>query len=520
MPKSNLVIITCGSNSLHQFWEKNHKTDSNFDLALLIYDNSTYNDINSKEAKFIQVEQGIKFKLFNTFLKTNPQILDEYEYFLLFDDDLLCTIDDLSEFFDIIKKHNFDLAQPSLTQDSYYSHIPTLNHNNSYYRLTNYVEIMCPAFSRRFLKDIKSIFDEIEVGVGYGLEQYWYEVLDNYKGISKYLGKVGIIDKIAVKHTKPPGSGNFYGKVDINKEASYIISKCNPNKHIWNGDPIISYENGFKTIQTYCNEDDKILIYDTLSNKELKNNNYNHYKLGQQIMKIKIFVRHCNFSANSATKNRPEWFSRELCWKNLKNTIDNNTEITVLFDGEPNKDHFLNNDKEGYNLVCMPAGNDAKSFLNLLEYIQTLSFDDTDIIYFLEDDFIHKPNWCNILREGFDYIDTDYITLYDHNDKYFYSMYQDLTSKILCTPSTHWKSIPNTTNTYASLAPTLLKDIDIHLQYCDLIGKCTRDFDKFNHLEKIGRTLINPIPGYSTHCEPEFLSPLVDWEKIVQQTTK
>ena len=26
-------------------------------------------------------------------------------------------------------------------------------------------------------------------------------------------------------------------------------------------------------------------------------------------MKIKIFVRHCNFSSNSVGKNRPEWFS-------------------------------------------------------------------------------------------------------------------------------------------------------------------------------------------------------------------
>lgn len=265
MVKSNLVIITCGQKSLHQLWEKNHKTDSNFDLALLIYDDSSYNDINSTNAKFTQKSKGIKFKLFNQFLKENPNVIDEYEYFLLFDDDLLCTVDDLSNFFNIIKKHNFDLSQPSLTQDSYYSHIPTVKHDNSYYRLTNYVEIMCPAFSQRFLKEVMPIFDEIEFGIGWGMEQYWFEFLENYKGISKFLGKVGIIDAVSVKHTKPPGSGTFYKDIDFGSEMEYLASKCSSEKYIWENNPIISYENGFKNIQIYETENSKKIMYDFLS---------------------------------------------------------------------------------------------------------------------------------------------------------------------------------------------------------------------------------------------------------------
>ena len=264
MDKTNLVIITCGQKSLHQFWEQDHKADSNFDLALLIYDDSSYNDINSANAKYIQKNKGIKFKLFNQFLKENPNVINEYEYFLLFDDDLLCTVDDLSQFFNIIKEHNFDLSQPSLTQDSYYSHIPTVKHDNSYYRLTNYVEIMCPAFSQRFLKEVMPIFDEMEFGIGWGLEQYWFEFLENYKGISKYLGKVGVIDAVSVKHTKPAMSGTFYKDIDFGKEMTYIISKCDTEKYIWGGKEIVSYDNGFKTLQTYQTEYDKKVLYDTL----------------------------------------------------------------------------------------------------------------------------------------------------------------------------------------------------------------------------------------------------------------
>jgi len=50
-------------------------------------------------------------------------------------------------------------------------------------------------------------------------------------------------------------------------------------------------------------------------------------------MKIKIFVRHCKFSSNSAHKNnRLHYFTREGCFNNLLNTIDSDCEVTVSFD--------------------------------------------------------------------------------------------------------------------------------------------------------------------------------------------
>ena len=230
--------------------------------------------------------------------------------------------------------------------------------------------------------------------------------------------------------------------------------------------------------------------------------------------KIKIFVRHCNISSNSVGKSRPEWFSREKCWENLKSTIDSDTDITVLFDGTPSSDHFLSKDKDGYELVCIPGGNDGKSFLNLLEYVNQQDIDDDTILYFLEDDYYHKPGWGNILREGFEYIGVDYITLYDCKDKYFLPMYDELQGKILSTPSTHWRTTPSTTNTYSMLSQTLKKHYDIHTEYCDLVKGYTRDHDKFLRLWSEGSNLVSCIPGYSTHCETEYLSPCIDWTNI------
>jgi hypothetical protein len=47
------------------------------------------------------------------------------------------------------------------------------------------------------------------------------------------------------------------------------------------------------------------------------------------------------------------------------------------------------------------------------------------------------------------------------------------------------------------------------------------DHEMFAELEKKGRILLTPIPGLSTHCVNNLLSPCVDWEKyLINQTQK
>lgn len=234
---------------------------------------------------------------------------------------------------------------------------------------------------------------------------------------------------------------------------------------------------------------------------------------------IEIFIRHCNYSANSINKQRPEWYSKEKCWGKMLEADNKLINITVCFDDQPNENHFLRNwnyysEKYGFKMVTMVGGDDARSFLNVLNYIEKQNLDPNTIIYILEDDYLHAPNWENILLEAFEYINADYVTLYDHPDKYFLPMYSGLQSGVYPSPSCHWRTTPSTTNTYACKFETLLKHIEIHKQFCDLEKGYTRDHDKFTHLWSIGSNLISSIPGYVTHCESQFLSPIVDWSKI------
>jgi hypothetical protein len=229
---------------------------------------------------------------------------------------------------------------------------------------------------------------------------------------------------------------------------------------------------------------------------------------------IRIFQRHCNFSTQSAHKPRPDWFDREKIFDSFILTLDERVDYTAFHDSGNGviEEHFLS--KKDVNKVSMLGGNDAQSFLNVLNYVAEQKYDDNDIIYFLEDDYLHKQNWINILLEGFEYIGADYYTLYDHPDKYYLSMYENLQSKIIATPSVHWRTTPSTTNTYACRFKTLKQHFTIHVQYCDLVEKWTKDHDKFTHLWNSGSNLVSCMPGYSTHVEGNMLSPIINWSKI------
>jgi hypothetical protein len=231
-------------------------------------------------------------------------------------------------------------------------------------------------------------------------------------------------------------------------------------------------------------------------------------------MKIRAFQRHCNFSTNSHLKQRPEWFDRKTIFDTFVSTLDQRVEFIAFHDSGngPIEDHFL--DTRDVSKVTIRGGNDASSFLNLLNYVVDQDYDDNDIIYFLEDDYLHREGWVDILLEGFKYINADYYTLYDHPDKYYLTMYETLQSKIITTPSVHWRTTPSTTNTYACRFKTLKNHFQIHTQYCDLEEGWTKDHDKFTHLWSIGSNLISCIPGYSTHVEQNMLSPVIDWSKV------
>jgi len=230
--------------------------------------------------------------------------------------------------------------------------------------------------------------------------------------------------------------------------------------------------------------------------------------------KIEVFVRHCISSSISQHKKRFPHFSRELCHKNLLETIDlEKANLTFFLDTAKGslEDHFLKQEKR-FPIVEVKEGTEAGSFLRLLEHIEQRNLHPDTPIYLLEDDYLHRPNWTEVLLEGLRL--ADYATLYDHRDKYFFPMYEKLTSRIFVSKSCHWRTTPSTTNTFACTMKTLQKHLPVHRRFSQNRA-ITADHEKFCLLQKSGATLISPIPGWSTHAEPEFASPCIDWKSMI-----
>lgn len=230
---------------------------------------------------------------------------------------------------------------------------------------------------------------------------------------------------------------------------------------------------------------------------------------------IEVFVRYCHFSDASSHKKRFPFFNREECYLNLLETAKaSRVNFTFLLDTfyEMKGDHFIKKQKK-YPVIEIKEGNEAGSFSRLLDHVASLSLNPETLIYFVEDDYLHRPNWPKILAEGLSLPDISYVTLYDHKDKYDPS-YKDLASKIFITESCHWRTTPSTTNTYAMKFGTLMRDLPIHRQFSQ-DRKITSDHLKFLALAEKGAILASSIPGWSTHAEPEFASPCLNWEEIL-----
>ena len=126
--------------------------------------------------------------------------------------------------------------------------------------------------------------------------------------------------------------------------------------------------------------------------------------------------------------------------------------------------------------------------------------DDDDVAYFCEDDYLHLASAPDLLREGLSR--SDYITLYDHPDKYTKLYDGGEVCKVLRMPISHWRQTISTCMTFGARIKALREDIEIWQKYAS--SKIPKDHLIFTELRQKGRNLLVPIPGVACHVDLAF----------------
>jgi hypothetical protein len=225
---------------------------------------------------------------------------------------------------------------------------------------------------------------------------------------------------------------------------------------------------------------------------------------------LKIIYR---ISDTGYNKIKPDYINNENCLKNFCKVFHSYIfETQVIADNVSNDTYnMINKYIPGDQIHAVSIGNGAGTFNVALD--KALKYNDQDIIYFVENDYIHKSKADEILLEGFT-LNPSFISLYDHPDKYIdpsfggnpYCSGGAEDTKVYLSNSTHWKITNSTTMTFASRVSTLkLTEPILRKWTCDAHPN---DFQMFIELRENNHFLITPIPGYSTHGETKWLSPL------------
>jgi hypothetical protein len=193
--------------------------------------------------------------------------------------------------------------------------------------------------------------------------------------------------------------------------------------------------------------------------------------------------------------------------------------------------------RDFFHLEITSLGHHMSFFRQLNYAIHNL--DDEDIVYFIEDDYLHRQGAQDALEEGLGIF--DYVTLYDHPDKYGvfegytnpYAKWTKLSEPTRVWKGKHalWRTTNSTTLSFACKVKTIKAD-QVHWIGGLFKKQKAKDFYTWIRLTKPGfnygklkpkfiirqfletflsftgypkRTLGVPIPSYSAHLELAYL---------------
>ena len=222
-------------------------------------------------------------------------------------------------------------------------------------------------------------------------------------------------------------------------------------------------------------------------------------------------------SDSGYNKVKPDYINNENCLANATKEFDDSIWSVIADNISEDTNNMIQKYVTRNCILYTEKGNGAATFNLALD--EALTYDDDEIIYFIENDYLHKPGSQKIIQEAFE-LGASFVSLYDHPDKYMipekggnpYCEGGAEDTRVYKSNSVHWKITNSTTMTFASKVSTLKRIEPILRKWTS--GVHPDDFQMFLELRKNNELLLTPIPGYSTHGETAWLAPFTDWKKI------
>jgi len=194
--KRYLAFSRVGDTSTHREWMGDPATRS-YDVWLDYYGEEDYRRWADDPVHLTDGPGTVKFARVSAL----GDVIGRYDAVWLPDDDLKVDAAGVERLFETFTRRNLLLAQPSLADPSYVSHEITRWNGSFEVRYTNFVEAMCPLFSREALRACVPSFTESLSA--YGLDMIWEKILGSPRD------RIGMIDAAPVVHSRPVGGGTW-----------------------------------------------------------------------------------------------------------------------------------------------------------------------------------------------------------------------------------------------------------------------------------------------------------------------
>ena len=275
-------------------------------------------------------------------------------------------------------------------------------------------------------------------------------------------------------------------------------------------------------------------------------------KITRKILTLNIIIKTCT-TVNLVTQNKKRIFEEkksEYTFRTINSLLKSiyfakekinsiNFKISIIDSGSPESDLVvIKNILEKYDITHEIIKLDLRDYQNKIKILNknnttiesnmkstmasiNKSFDlaikpDVDLVYFVEDDYIHKKDAVLEMLYTYEKISTIY------NDELFlcpidypYLYKPSKQSEIVLGHNKHWRSVNESLLTFMASRQMLIKHID-KLNYMSLNEHSP--FESPLHKIYENELCLSPIPSLALHCtnvNSVFgLSPNIDWKEI------